>query len=279
MDTCIICLGDLFKNNTDGNTDGITKDITEEILILSCKHIYHKSCFYRNICINGYKCPCRCNIDIKDNNLLEKLFYYDNKFIEKFTKRVTLPREVEKILKHIKWSENNIFIAGGFALSLYNNFQIPYSDIDIMCSDFSGINFTEFLLNQKFTITKKSTFNNNIIEEYSVVNNNVEQVIKLIDNENTNNLDIIKLNDGDRYLKKNKLTILINNTLEKFDISCCKIACTYQGDDNFTFYINPDYYNNRAYLDKNNGKKRDNTLNRIDKYEKKGIKNIEIIEI
>ena len=50
----------------------------------------------------------------------------DNKYIEKFNKRIIIPDTIEKILNMIKWENKNenVFIAGGFALALYNNFKI-----------------------------------------------------------------------------------------------------------------------------------------------------------
>ena len=279
METCAICLDKLLTGKN-------------EILILPCKHIYHKCCFYNNIKINGYKCPYRCDLDITKECILQRVSEIDDtNYIEKLTKRIILPYSIEKILKNIKWEEDSVFIAGGFALSLYNNFNIPYTDIDIMCYDLNSINFTEFFLNNEFSIHEQysSTTNYIIVDDlnmdtekkaYLESNNNIEKVIKIINTsnkENINNLDIVKLID-DKYIRHNKLTNVISTTLERFDLSCCKIACTYQKDNNFTFYISTDFYNNRAYLDKNNEAKRINTLKRIAKYNKKGFQNIEIIE-
>ena len=134
METCAICLEKLLTGKN-------------EILVLPCKHIYHKCCFYNNVKVNGYKCPYRCELDITKECILQRVSEIDDtNYIEKLTKRIIFPNSIKKILKKVKWEENSAFIAGGFALSLYNNFNIPYTDIDIMCYDLNCINFTEFLL-------------------------------------------------------------------------------------------------------------------------------------
>ena len=265
---CTICIDDLYLLN-------------EELIILPCKHKFHKKCIYNNIMMNGYKCPFKCEIDILSEKILQKINNNsDNKYIEKFNKRIIIPDTIEKILNMIKWENKNenVFIAGGFALALYNNFKIPYTDIDIMCDNLNVLNFTELFLNKEYIVEVENIENNNYKDYgYYYNKNSIERVIKLKNDLNNLNMDIIKLKEVKKN-RENKLTNIIYDTIDKFDISCCKIALTYQLDNNFTIYIHPDYYNNRAYLDKTDEKKRLKTLNRIEKYKMKGIKNIEIID-
>jgi hypothetical protein len=280
---CVICLDNLINDK-------------DEILILECNHLFHKRCFYNSIKDKKYKCPFRCNISI--NNCLQLISKH--KYIEKIVKNVKIPLNIETILNIVDWSKRDTFIAGGFALSLYKNFTIAYSDIDFMTTNIRSINM-DILLYKNYGIethynnNKYISFNtNNLVDyydnntrtihnTYTKVINKIEDVIKLknktLDSEYID-IDIVKL-QSNYHNKTFKLSLEndIYDTLNSFDISCCKIAFTYNNDNEFIFYIHPDYYNNRAYINKKDISNGLNTLKRIEKYKNKGIVDIEVINI
>jgi len=117
--------------------------------------------------------------------------------------------------------------------------------------------------------------NNNNTIMYTRAINDIDEVIKIKNNKaNENHIDIVKLKSNNTKLDK-----IIYDTLERFDLSCCKVAFTYNKDNDFTFYINTDYYNNKAYVDSNDIFKASATLKRVEKYKNKGVQNIEIIKL
>ena len=275
---CIICLDNLINDK-------------DEILILECNHLFHKRCFYNSIKDKKYKCPFRCNISI--NNCLQLISKH--KYIEKIVKKVEITPIIETILNIVDWSKRDTFIAGGFALSLYKNFTIAYSDIDFMTTNITSINM-DILLCENYGIeahynNKYISFNTNnyddntrtIQNNYTKVINKIEDVIKLKNKKLDSgymDIDIVKL-QSNYYNKILKLSLEndIYDTLNSFDISCCKIAFTYNNDNEFIFYIHPDYYNNRAYINTKDTSNGLNTLKRIEKYKNKGIVDIEVINI
>jgi hypothetical protein len=168
--------------------------------------------------------------------------------IEKYIK---ISDNIKNILNLINFENNNIFIAGGFALSLYKNFEIPYTDIDIWTDNIKSIDISKFDIN--------ALYGNDISYRYHELKY-LKNVYKLKYNDNS--IDLIELHSC------LNLNSLIYRTLDNFDLDCCKIACTYNGYDTFTFYIHNEFYNNYARIKNGDMKK---TIERIEKYKIKGI--------
>jgi hypothetical protein len=256
---CCIC----YDNTND-------KDRKKEKMFTQCGHYFHKSCYARanrnKINVKCVYCQTLCP------NVCENQYYDLNQVRSLSQSHCNILENILLLMNELKI--RNFVISGSFAVHLYQTLhqhhpEWIYNDIDIYTE--SGLLLSKF---GQIAQTKNFVLLNDC---YDTENNSSSSAVLS---------DIIMA--GAKYniyskTKKNKTDIDLkhiltldfietsNNNPEKiissFDLDCCKIAITIEGNI-IKFHIHNDYYVD-SYSVKNSSNK---TFSRVKKYRNRGFK-------
>lgn len=242
---CPICLESIYKR---------------EACVTACNHIFHAGCLYlyAQACGSPLMCP-QCRQRIAPPMLKVVL------------RNTRLPCVEEWVFAQaVDWSDNKTFVAGGFAVDAYNYFRVGCTDIDIFTTDLSRINLWKLVgigysIAEMFTAGASSPPKGSGLSSLSGDacrdKKLIRSVYKLV-HPQYRNIDVVLVCDTGR--------LLIQDVLDRFDLSCCKIALILDVDDTTPrFYLHPDIDTNTYRLCGTEAAKQ-RTLQRVDKYRSRG---------